>query len=59
MKATTAVCHLASSIDDDVSEIEICVDKPRLIEMICISHRDHKTTKRHLKITEKGKVALL
>ena len=48
-----------SVIDDGVQEMEICVDEPRLIEMTCISRRYNKTTKRHLKITEKGKVALL
>ena len=44
---------------DDVTEIETSVDKSRLIEMTCISHRDHKTTKRHLKITAKGKICLM
>ena len=59
MKATTVVCHPVLLIDDDISEIELYVDKPRLVKVTCISHRGHKTTIRHLKITEKGKVSLL
>ena len=55
----TVTVKAVSLIDDDVREMEICVDRPRLIKIMCISRRDNRSTERHLKVTEKGKVALL
>jgi hypothetical protein len=46
-------------VANEIEEIEISVDQPRLIKINGVNNRMRKNEERHLKITQKNKMILL